>query len=119
MTLSVQGPGGADARTQLGAVTTNRPGLLNIDFSGSVTSGDMPLSVQFRAINLTGRALTGTFDFGDGTTGSVSAGNGRVTHVYDRPGTFTVTLMGSDANDADIEQKVGYITVHPTLGVRK
>ncbi|MEQ1895375.1 MAG: PKD domain-containing protein, partial [Planctomycetota bacterium] len=111
VSLAVTGPGGSNAMVKLDHIVANVPGPLDIDFTADVTSGAAPLRVRFRAINVSGQAQTGTFDFGDGTTGTVGAGNGRITHVYANPGVYTVTLTGSDATSTDIEQKVGFITV--------
>jgi len=112
VTLTASGPGGANAITKLDLITANVPNAaLDVDFTTNVTTGPAPLTVRFRATNVVGRALTGTFFFGDGTTGAVSAGNGRITHVYGTPGVYTVTLIASDGVNEDIEQKVGLIVV--------
>ena len=111
VTLVATGPGGSSSMVKLDHVTANVPGALDVDFVANTTSGVAPLVVRFRAINVSGQALTGTFDFGDGTTGTVGAGNGRISHTYSTPGTYTVTLTASDALSTDIEQKVGFITV--------
>jgi len=111
VSLTVSGPGGTDTSVQLDRVISNVPGDLDVDFTASVTSGPAPLDVRFRAINVSGQSLTGTFDFGDGVTASVGLGNGRARHVFNAPGTYTVTLTAQDGDDTDIEQKVGFITV--------
>jgi len=111
VTLTVSGPGGSNAITRLDHIVANVPGPLDVDFVANTTSGLAPLQVRFRAVNVSGQALVGTFDFGDGTTGTVGAGNGRITHTYSTPGTYTVTLTANDATSTDIEQKVGFITV--------
>jgi len=111
VTLSVNGPGGSNVITKLNLIVANVVGDLNVDFVANQTTGTAPFTARFRAFNITGQALTGTFDFGDGSTGTVGLGNGRASHVYSQPGVYTVTLTASDATDTDIEQKVGYITV--------
>ena len=118
VTLTVTGPGGSNSVTQLDRVVANVPGDLDIDFSGTPRTGSAPLTVRFRASNITGQALTGVLDFGDGTTATVGLGNGRATHTYTQPGVYTVTLSASDLTDTDIEQKVGYITVRAPLRVK-
>jgi PKD repeat protein len=115
VSLAVSGPGGSNAMVKLDHIVANVPGALDVDFVADVTSGSAPLRVRFRAINVSGQALTGTFDFGDGTTGTVGLGNGRIAHVYSNPGVYTVTLTASDAASTDIEQKVGFITVATPL----
>jgi PKD repeat protein len=110
VSLTASGPGGANVVTKLDLIVANVPNAaLDVDFVTNLTTGPAPLTVRFRAVNVVGRALTGTFDFGDGTTGAVSAGNGRITHVYGTPGTYTVTLTASDGVNEDIEQKVDLI----------
>lgn len=112
VTLTATGPGGSNVISKLDLITANVPNAaFDVDFVANVTTGPAPLTVRFRAVNVVGRALTGTFQFGDGTTGTVSAGNGRITHVYGTPGTYTVTLTASDGVNEDIEQKVGFIVV--------
>ena len=111
VSLNVTGPGGSNAHVKLDHIVANVPGPLDVDFVANVTTGTAPLQVRFRAINVSGQSLTGTFDFGDGTTGTVGLGNGRITHTYATAGVYTVTLTASDATSTDIEQKVGFITV--------
>jgi len=112
VTLTASGPGGSNVISKLDLITANVPNAaFDVDFVANLTTGPAPLTVRFRAVNVVGRALIGTFDFGDGTTGTVSAGNGRVTHVYGTPGTYTVTLTANDGVNEDIEQKVGFIVV--------
>lgn len=118
VSLTVSGPGGTDTVVRLDHVTANVPGPLDVDFVANVVSGGAPLTVRFRAVNVSGQALTGTFDFGDGTTGTVGLGNGRITHVYGAPGLYTVTLIASDASSTDIEQKVDFISVAAPLLLR-
>jgi len=115
VTLLVNGPAGPNVITKVNLIVANVVGDLDVDFVANQTTGAAPFTARFRAFNVTGQALTGTFDFGDGTTGSVGLGNGRASHVYSEPGVYTVTLTASDATDTDIEQKVGYITVTAPL----
>jgi PKD repeat protein len=118
VTLTVNGPGGSNSLSKLDLIVANQPGALDVDFSASPTSGVAPLTVRFRAFNVSGQALTGTFDFGDGSTGTVGQGNGRAQHIYTAPGIYTVTLTASNATNTDIEQKVDFITVNAPLLAR-
>ncbi|NOT28837.1 MAG: PKD domain-containing protein [Planctomycetes bacterium] len=115
VSLTATGPGGSDTVTRLNLINANVPGGLNVDFTADVTAGAAPLRVRFRAINVTGVASTGVFNFGDGTSGNVSAGNGRIVHTYAAPGVYTVTLTATDGVNTDVEQKVGFITVSAAL----
>ncbi len=82
------------------------------DFSGSPTSGDAPLSVQFTDLS-SGTPTSWSWDFGDG--GSSTAQN--PSHTYNSAGTYTVSLTATNAYGSDTETKTGYITVtEPSTG---
>jgi len=112
VSLTVTGPGGSNTLTRNNLINANELGGLQVDFVAvGATTGPAPLRVRLRAINITGVATSGTFDFGDGTTGTVSAGNGRIAHTYQAPGVYTVTLTATDGVNTDIVQKVDFVTV--------
>lgn len=115
VSLTVRGPGGANTILAVDRILANVPGDLDVDFATNVTSGVAPLDVRFRAFNISGQSLTGSFDFGDGSVAPVGLGNGRARHVYTEPGLYTVTLTASDGTDTDVEQKVGLIQVTAPL----
>ena len=80
---------------------------INADFVGSPTNGYAPLSVAF-SDRSTGKPTMWAWDFGDGCTDMVA----NPTHVYPKPGTYTVTLTASSQyGSSDTEVKQGYITV--------
>jgi len=82
-----------------------------VDFTANVTSGVKPLTVAFTA-NTTG-ATSWQWSFGDG--GSSTERN--ATHVYATPGTYDVTLIGSDPVYGDVvATKHGYIRVNDLPG---
>ncbi len=119
VTLTVSGPGGSNSVTQVDRVIANVPGDLDVDFAAQgARTGAAPFTVRLRAFNVAGQTLTGTFDFGDGSTATVGLGNGRTQHTYTQPGVYTVTLTAHDLTDTDIEQKVGYVTVRAPARVR-
>jgi PKD repeat protein len=78
------------------------------DFSGSPTTGDVPLNVTF-ADQSTGSVDSWSWDFGDG--GSSSAQN--PSHTYANPGTYTVSLTATGPGGSDTNTKPGYITAEP------
>jgi PKD repeat protein len=78
----------------------------NAEFSGSPTSGDYPLTVNFTDLS-TGSPTSWSWTFGDG--GSSSAQN--PSHEYTAAGTYTVSLTATNATGSDNETKVDYITV--------
>ncbi len=77
------------------------------DFSGSPTSGDYPLQVQFTDLS-TNSPTSWSWDFGDGV-GTSTAQN--PSYTYQSAGTYTVSLTATNAYGSDIETKVDYITV--------
>ncbi|MBW2385462.1 MAG: FAD-dependent oxidoreductase [Deltaproteobacteria bacterium] len=69
------------------------PGTPTADFSALVTSGNPPLDVSFS--DLSTQFPTGwSWDFGD--TGT--SGDQHPTHQYTTPGTYTVSLIATNAN---------------------
>lgn len=76
------------------------------DFSGTPTSGDAPLSVDFTDLS-TGDVTDWLWDFGDGGSDVIP----NATHVYTAAGTYTVALTVTGPAGTDTETKVDYITV--------
>ena len=76
------------------------------NFSGTPTSGAVPLSVAFTDSS-TNTPTSWLWDFGD--LGSSTLQN--PSHVYAIAGTYTVKLTATNAGGSDDETKVGYITV--------
>ncbi len=94
-TLTVgDGNGNTDSETVI--ITVTEPNLApEAAFSVSVTSGDVPLTVDFDASassDTNGDVLSYLWDFGDGTTRTGIS----PTHTFVTPGTFVVTLTVSD-----------------------
>ncbi len=75
-------------------------------FTGSPTSGDMPLNVGFTDQS-SGSPTGWSWTFGDG--GSSSAQN--PSHTYTAAGSYTVSLTASNAAGSNGETKTAYITV--------
>jgi PKD repeat protein len=75
------------------------------DFTGSPTSGDAPLNVDFTDTSLY-TPTSWSWDFGD--TGSSTVQN--PSHTYTTPNTYTVSLTATNAGGSDSETKVDYIT---------
>jgi PKD repeat protein len=76
------------------------------DFTGSPTSGDAPLTVDFT--DLSTNATGWSWDFGDGVGTSTQQ---NPSYTYNNEGTYTVTLTASNACGSDIATKVDYISV--------
>jgi PKD repeat protein len=101
---------GSDVETKTDYITVNPCVAPVADFSGSPTSGDAPLTVDFT--DLSSDATSWSWDFGDG--GSSTAQN--PSHTYDAAGTYTVSLTATNGCGSDGETKTDYITVtEPTV----
>jgi serine protease len=94
---------GSDTETKTGYITVSGPPTA--DFSGSPTSGEVPLTVNFT--NLSTGATSYSWGFGD--NGSSTQAN--PSHTYTEAGTYTVTLTATNSCGSDVETKTDYITV--------
>ncbi len=97
------GYGMVDAAAAVGGSTGTAPVAA---FSGTPTSGDMPLTVAFSDAS-SNSPTSWSWTFGDG--GSSSSQN--PDYTYSTAGTFTVSLTAANSYGSDIETKTGYITV--------
>lgn len=77
------------------------------DFSADTTSFDRGTTVTFTDSS-TNVPTSWAWDFGDGGTST----DQNPTHVYQKAGTYTVSLTATNAIGSDTETKVGYITVY-------
>jgi len=81
------------------------------EFGANSTTGAVPHLVQFGDLS-TGTVDAWAWDFdGDGSVDSTSQ---NPTHVYDFPGSYTVSLKVSCNGGEDTETKADYIVVTPT-----
>ncbi len=76
------------------------------EFSGTPVSGVEPLLVAFSDLS-TGNVTAWSWSFGDTTSSTLQSPS----HTYNSPGTYTVALTATGPGGADVETKVGYITV--------
>ncbi|MFC2107223.1 PKD domain-containing protein [Bacteroidota bacterium] len=76
------------------------------DFSGTPTSGIIPLVVQFTDLSIDS-VNTWSWDFGDGNAST----DQNPLYTYNTPGTYTVTLTVSGPGGSDSEAKTDYIIV--------
>ena len=75
------------------------------DFSGTPTSGEYPLTVNFTDLSI--GATSWSWTFGDGGTSTTQ----HPSYEYTAEGTYTVTLIATNSNGSDTEIKTDYITV--------
>ncbi|MDH3890476.1 MAG: S8 family serine peptidase [candidate division Zixibacteria bacterium] len=110
VTLTASNCAGSDGETKVAYITVNEAPCTETtpvaDFSGSPTSGDAPLTVNFTDLS-TNNPDTWAWTFGDGGNSSAQSPS----YEYTSPGTYTVTLTASNCAGSDGETKVGYITV--------
>jgi PKD repeat protein len=81
------------------------------DFTGSPTSGDAPLDVDFNNLS-SGDYDTCTWEFGDGGT-SNSCGN--PSYTYQSSGVYTASLMVSGDGGTDTKTRDNYVKVNPVI----
>ncbi|UCD16186.1 MAG: PKD domain-containing protein, partial [Candidatus Zixiibacteriota bacterium] len=85
-----------------------------VDFSGTPRDGCAPLDVDFEGTTRGPcEIVSWTWDFGDPASGSNNIGSGQnVSHTYNDPGTYTVTLTAEDVSGTKIVTKEDYITAY-------
>jgi len=76
------------------------------DFQASTTSGTAPLALNFTA-TVQGAATGFLWDFGDGST----SGSRNPAHVYETPGTYTVSLTVTGPGGSATATRAGYVRV--------
>jgi PKD repeat protein len=106
VTLTVSRDSDSDTETKTDYIEILPAGSVIADFSGTPSSGTVPLSVSFTDKSV-GNVLSWFWSFGDGSTSSES----NPTHVYEYCGTYTVSLTVTGAAAEDTETKTCYINV--------
>ncbi|HOW05001.1 PKD domain-containing protein, partial [Methanospirillum hungatei] len=105
--------GGTSTKVREGYITVSPAGGIVADFSGTPTSGTVPLTVQFTDLS-TGGPTMWAWDFGDGGTSMVASPS----YTYQTPGTYTVKLTASSqTGGTSTKVREGYITVSPSGGI--
>ena len=94
-----------DEETKTDYITVTQPAPV-ADFSGTPLSGDAPLIVNFTDLSAN-NPDSWSWDFGDGESSSSQNPN----HIYDVPGTYSVSLTVSNSGGSDTETKTDYISV--------
>jgi PKD repeat protein len=101
---------GAGRINAYNAVNTGPPPAPVANFSGSPTSGTVPLTVNFTDLS-TGSITSWSWTFGDGGTSTAQ----NPSHQYTSTGTYTVSLTVTGPGGSDGEIKTNYITVNPCV----
>ncbi len=94
---------GGETHSDLWKFTTGSVPVAN--FSSNVTSGAIPLAVNFTDLS-TNAPASWLWNFGDGNTSSSQ----NPTHIYVTPGTYNVSLNATNCNGSNINTQVAYIT---------
>jgi len=104
VTLTATNSCGSDTYTATNYITVvcTEP---TASFTGTPTSGEVPLTVTFT--NGSSDATSYSWDFGDGNTSTAT----NPSHTYTAIGTYTVTLTATNSCGSDTETKTNYITV--------
>ncbi|HWQ67905.1 MAG TPA: PKD domain-containing protein [Methanospirillum sp.] len=78
------------------------------DYKVSIASGPAPLTVQFTDLS-TGDPANWSWSFGDGTVDTTQ----NPTHVYEKPGSYSVSLTIHKDTSVSTKELKGFITVSP------
>jgi len=115
VSLTAYGPGGSNVKTRSNYIAVSTPAAPVAGFTGSPTSGGVPLVVNFTDSS-TGSITAWSWNFGDGTTKTVDFPG--FTHTYSSQGTYTVSLKVIGPGGSDTKNRTNYITVGtPTVPV--
>lgn len=110
VTLTVTDGGGlTDTQTRTSYITVFQDPLANFGTVGS-QSGCAPLTVDFQDLSVPGSAAITSWqwNFGDGTNSTAQ----NPSHTYNLPGSYTLTLIVTDANGCDHTfQVANYVNV--------
>ena len=86
--------------------TSEPPEVVGADFTADLTSGPVPLAVNYTDQS-TGDITSWSWDFGNGSTSTMQ----NPSHTYTDAGTYTVSLAVTGPCGSDTEVKVNFITV--------
>jgi PKD repeat protein len=107
VSLTATGPGGSDTETKTNYITvTQMPSAPVAGFSGTPTSGQPPLTVNFTDQS-TGTVTGWSWDFGDGGTSTLQ----NPSYTYNSAGVYTVSLTVTGPGGPDTITRTDYIDI--------
>jgi PKD repeat protein len=109
VSLTATGPGGSNTQTRTNYITVTNLSAPVAKFTGSPTSGVIPLTVAFTSSS-TGTITGYAWNFGDGTTSTDQAPS----HVYSAAGAYTVSLTVTGPGGSNTQVRRQYISVSST-----
>jgi len=105
--LTVKNSLGSDSEEKIGYITVGSAVLApETNFGSNATSGNAPLSVQFKDES-TNSPTSWEWNFGDGKTSTEQTPS----HTYETVGTYTVNLTATNYGGSNSTTKTDYITV--------
>lgn len=109
VTLTATNANGSNTATQSGYIVVTKVAAMPVaGFVSSVSSGSVPLVVQF-VDSSTNSPVSWAWSFGDGTTSTTE----NPSHSYTTSGTYTVTLTSTNSAGSNTVSKAAYITATP------
>lgn len=108
VSLTVLNADGSNNATKTNYIIVSEP--LQSAFIADITTGEAPLGVKF-IDQSQGNPLTWLWNFGDSTTSTKPS----PVHVYEKAGTYTVSLQTTNAADTSIVIKEAYISINESL----
>ena len=114
--LSVTNSSGTNTISQAGYIVVGPPRPIP-DFTGSPTSGNPPLVVQFNDTTLSPGITSWNWSFGDNSAwfNTTDATQRNAAHTYSATGTFTVNLTVTNTTGVNTTSRSGYISTLPSL----
>ena len=106
VTLIATNAAGSDTLTRMGYITvTKAKSVPAASFVTNITSGSVPLSVQFLDSS-NNSPIAWVWSFGDGGSSTIS----NPVHTYTTAGTYTVTLTATNSAGSNTISQTNYIT---------
>ncbi len=105
VSLTARNSFGTDTETKTSYITVFGT-TVDAEFAADKTSGQAPLTVTFTDLS-TGNPESWEWTFGDGGSSVLQ----NPVHIYDSPGTYTVSLAVENPYDSGFISKPGFITV--------